>query len=174
MVSDGKKKLEQSANQQTNESSTPILATSGLTSLMAGALAIALCRIKAAKDQVRDSRICILTAGKENPAFYSSQYMNFMNVYFSAQKMVSTKRIFGIFLPFSLNLSLSLSGSRHRRVFYRFGRTRRTSEQCHSAARMRSDEWTLSQNLKCCRYAGILDGMQGNLVVFDDLKRQND
>lgn len=60
----------------------------GLTSLMAGAIAIALCRIRAIRNQVADSRICVLTAGKDNPSFYSAQYMNFMNVYFSAQKLV--------------------------------------------------------------------------------------
>lgn len=94
MVSDSKKKLEQlsSSGQQPNEPNF-LITNSGLTSLMAGALAIALCRIRATKDQVRDSRICILTAGKENPSFYASQYMNFMNVYFSAQKMVGLHKM---------------------------------------------------------------------------------
>jgi hypothetical protein len=82
MVTNAKQKLEQTGSEQGSSSA------GGLTSLMAGAIAIALCRIRAVRTQVADSRICVLTAGKENPAFYSAQYMNFMNVYFSAQKLV--------------------------------------------------------------------------------------
>lgn len=81
MVSNGKRKLEQNGGDNAS-------ASFSTSSLMAGAIAIALCRIRAIKESVSDSRICMLTAGKENPLFYSSQYMNFMNVYFSAQKLV--------------------------------------------------------------------------------------
>lgn len=87
MVSSAKEQLTKSDNELASGS------VGGFSSLMAGAIAIALCRIRATKNQVTDSRICLLTAGKENPTFYTAQYMNFMNVFFSAQKLVRLIRL---------------------------------------------------------------------------------
>lgn len=60
------------------------------SSVLAGSVAIGLCRIQRLAESVDESRICIITSSRETPAFYASQYMNFMNGFFSAQKMVGS------------------------------------------------------------------------------------
>jgi hypothetical protein len=55
--------------------------------LISGALAIGLCCIQRCKSQVDSSRIAIFTANNDSSSSFSSQFMNFMNVFFTAQKM---------------------------------------------------------------------------------------
>lgn len=61
-------------------------------SVLAGSIAVGLCRINRLESMVDESRICIVTSSRETSTFYASQYMNFMNCFFSAQKMVGFKR----------------------------------------------------------------------------------
>jgi transcription initiation factor TFIIH subunit 3 len=56
-------------------------------SLLAGALSMALCRIHKMRALFDSSRIAIITASNDSSSSFSSQYMNFMNAFFTAQKM---------------------------------------------------------------------------------------
>ncbi|RWS00216.1 general transcription factor IIH subunit 3-like protein [Dinothrombium tinctorium] len=56
-------------------------------SLMAGAIGIGLLKINRLKSEVDSSRVAIVTACNDNSTLFNSQYMNFMNVFFTAQKM---------------------------------------------------------------------------------------
>jgi transcription initiation factor TFIIH subunit 3 len=56
-------------------------------SRMAGAISIALCRINKTKSQYDSSRVAIISASNDSSQYFSSQYMNFMNAFFTAQKL---------------------------------------------------------------------------------------
>ncbi|RWS31950.1 general transcription factor IIH subunit 3-like protein [Leptotrombidium deliense] len=58
-----------------------------LQSLMAGAIGIGLLKINKLKSEVDGSRIAIVTACDDGSTSFYSQHMNFMNVFFTAQKM---------------------------------------------------------------------------------------
>lgn len=60
-----------------------------LESRMAGAISLALCRLNKTKNQFDSCRIAVISASTDSTAYFSSQYMNFMNAFFTAQKMVS-------------------------------------------------------------------------------------
>lgn len=94
MIGNTKSVLERMSNGNT---------TKQFSSVLAGSVAIGLCRIQRLSESVDESRICIITSSRETPAFYASQYMNFMNGFFSAQKMV------GLFVSFSLNSTCPLT-----------------------------------------------------------------
>ena len=79
MIGETRKVLERMSNGNTARQ---------FSSVLAGSVAIGLCRIQRLCESVDESRICILTSSRETPGFYASQYMNFMNGFFSAQKMV--------------------------------------------------------------------------------------
>ena len=79
MIGDTRKVLERMSNGNTAKQ---------FSSVLAGSVAIGLCRIQRLSESVDESRICIITSSRESSAFYASQYMNFMNGFFSAQKMV--------------------------------------------------------------------------------------
>lgn len=81
MIGNTRKVLERMSNGNT---------TKQFSSVLAGSIAIGLCRIQKLSDSVDESRICVITSSRETPAFYASQYMNFMNGFFSAQKMVGS------------------------------------------------------------------------------------
>ncbi|CAG2174399.1 unnamed protein product [Oppiella nova] len=55
--------------------------------LMSGAIAMALCRIQRFKEDHKCSRIVIMSCTSDQSTSYASQYMNFMNCFFAAQKM---------------------------------------------------------------------------------------
>lgn len=55
--------------------------------LISGALAIGMCSIQRHKSEVESSRIAIITANSYETTAFSSQYMNFMNSFFTAQKL---------------------------------------------------------------------------------------
>lgn len=55
--------------------------------LISGALALALCRINRKKEDFQSSRVVIITPTSDHPFFLTSQYMNFMNCFFTSQKM---------------------------------------------------------------------------------------
>lgn len=55
------------------------------SSLMAGAIGMALCCIQKCKNDYKCSRITMISSS--NNASYTSQYMNFMNAFFTAQRM---------------------------------------------------------------------------------------
>jgi transcription initiation factor TFIIH subunit 3 len=55
--------------------------------LISGALSIALCKINRKKEQFDSSRVVIITPSSDHPFFLTSQYMSFMNAFFTAQKM---------------------------------------------------------------------------------------
>lgn len=55
--------------------------------LISGALAIGMCCIQRHKNDVESSRIAIITANSYETTAFSSQYMNFMNSFFTAQKL---------------------------------------------------------------------------------------
>lgn len=55
--------------------------------LISGAICSALCAIHKRKQEFLCSRIAVLTASVDYPFFLTTQYMNFMNAYFTAQKM---------------------------------------------------------------------------------------
>lgn len=77
--------------------------------LLSGALALALCKINRCKEDYNNSRIAILTPSSDNAFHLSSQYMNFMNAFFTAQKMVSCTIIsMTIFLMATIPISLSI------------------------------------------------------------------
>lgn len=50
-------------------------------------IALALCRINATRKDTDSARVVILTPARDHPFFLTSQYMNFMNAFFTAQKM---------------------------------------------------------------------------------------
>ncbi|KAI1302334.1 General transcription factor IIH subunit 3 [Halotydeus destructor] len=56
-------------------------------SRMAGAVSLGLCRINKLKADYDASRMAIISASTDSSIFYASQYMNFMNAFFTAQKM---------------------------------------------------------------------------------------
>ncbi|XP_054163882.1 general transcription factor IIH subunit 3-like [Oppia nitens] len=58
--------------------------------LMSGAIAMALCHINRFKDDYKCSRIVIMSSTSDESNSYASQYMNFMNCFFAAQKMSVT------------------------------------------------------------------------------------
>lgn len=55
--------------------------------LISGAICSALCAIHKRKQDFLCSRIAVLTPSVDYPFFLTTQYMNFMNAYFTAQKM---------------------------------------------------------------------------------------
>lgn len=55
--------------------------------LISGAISLALCAIHKRKREFLSSRIAVLTPSADYPFFLTSQYMNFMNAFFTAQKM---------------------------------------------------------------------------------------
>lgn len=55
--------------------------------LISGAICSALCLVNKSKKDFQSSRIAVLTPSVDYPFFLTSQYMNFMNAYFTAQKM---------------------------------------------------------------------------------------
>ena len=55
--------------------------------LMSGAIAMALCLIQRFKDDYNCSRIVIMSCTSDQSSSYASQYMNFMNCFFTAQKL---------------------------------------------------------------------------------------
>ncbi|XP_015795784.1 general transcription factor IIH subunit 3 [Tetranychus urticae] len=55
--------------------------------LISGALAMGLCCIQRYKSDVDSSRIAVIAASNYDSTAFTSQYMNFMNVFFTAQKM---------------------------------------------------------------------------------------
>lgn len=55
--------------------------------LISGALSLALCKINRKKDDFDSSRVVVITPARDHPFFLTTQYMNFMNVFFTAQKM---------------------------------------------------------------------------------------
>lgn len=55
--------------------------------LMSGAIAMALCLIQRFKDDHNCSRIVIMSCTSDQSNSYASQYMNFMNCFFTAQKL---------------------------------------------------------------------------------------
>lgn len=55
--------------------------------LISGAISLALCAIHKRRQEFRSSRIAVLTPSADYPFFLTTQYMNFMNAFFTAQKM---------------------------------------------------------------------------------------
>lgn len=55
--------------------------------LISGAISLALCAIHKRRGEFVSSRIAVLTPSADYPFFLTSQYMNFMNAFFTAQKM---------------------------------------------------------------------------------------
>ena len=55
--------------------------------LISGALSLGLCRINKRKEEFSSSRISIISPATDHPFFLTTQYMNFMNCFFTAQKM---------------------------------------------------------------------------------------
>ena len=55
--------------------------------LISGAISSALCVIHKSKRLFKSSRIAVLTPSTDYPFFLTTQYMNFMNTFFTAQKM---------------------------------------------------------------------------------------
>ncbi len=55
--------------------------------LMSGAIAMALCVIQRFKDNYKSSRIVIISCSSDESNSFGSQYMNFMNSFFTAQKL---------------------------------------------------------------------------------------
>ena len=55
--------------------------------LISGAISLALCAIHKRRQQFLSSRIAVLTPSADYPFFLTTQYMNFMNAFFTAQKM---------------------------------------------------------------------------------------
>lgn len=100
LAAQGKKAVGEAAN----EAKTP-------ESRMAGAVGLALCRINKIKEQFDSSRIAIISSSTESQASFPNQYMNFMNDFFTAQKMVRRVGFDALFY----NL-FNLTGRRNRRV----------------------------------------------------------
>lgn len=61
--------------------------TYSLSPLMSGAIAMALCVIQGVKNEYKSSRIVIISCSSDERNSFASQYMNFMNAFFTAQKM---------------------------------------------------------------------------------------
>lgn len=55
--------------------------------LMSGAIGMALCLINRVKEDYKCSRIVIISCTSDQSSSYASQYMNFMNSFFTAQKL---------------------------------------------------------------------------------------
>lgn len=55
--------------------------------MISGALAIGMCSIQKHKAEFNSSRITIIATNAYDSSAFSSQYMNFMNIYFTAQKL---------------------------------------------------------------------------------------
>lgn len=55
--------------------------------LISGAISLALCAIHKRRQEFLSSRIAVLTPSADYPFFLTTQYMNFMNAFFTAQKM---------------------------------------------------------------------------------------
>jgi len=55
--------------------------------LISGALSLSLCHINRRKSEFDSSRVMIITPSLDHPFFLTSQYMHFMNCFFTSQKM---------------------------------------------------------------------------------------
>ena len=61
--------------------------TNSSSPLMSGAIGMALCLINRVKDDYKCSRIVIISCTSDQSSSYASQYMNFMNCFFTSQKL---------------------------------------------------------------------------------------